>query len=357
MGVHTDFTRGFTDEAQNFLHAGRRARRRTGRLRLLGRVGYPGPRRRGGGGSGSLSLYTSSPKDQYEPAVAAFKKTGVNVEVVSAGTGELIKRIQAEGDNPLADVQWGGLGQSVAGAMDRFEEFVSENDSAFLPDYQAAAGGDKRLVPFSIMLNSLMVNTKQTGGVEVSGWQSLLDPALKGKIAFADPVKSSSSLSQIVNMLHAMGNGNPDNGWDYVEKFAKQLDNKLQASSSNVFNMVSTGEYAVGITNETNAVKYAAVQSEIKTVYPSEGTQVLADYIMLIKGAKNPDNGKKFINFLTAKDYQSSMEEFGLRTVRADVTQKDFPALDTLKVVPEDKAWMDANGSKIKDRFMDLFTK
>lgn len=309
------------------------------------------------GGSKVLSLYTSSPKDQYEPAVAAFKKSGYEVEVVSAGTGELIKRIQAEGANPLADVQWGGLGQSVAPALASFAEFVPADDASFLPDYQSKAGGDKRLVPFSIMLNSIMVNTKQTGGASVDGWASLLDPALKGKIAFADPAKSSSSLSQIVNMLHAMGNGNPEDGWAYVEKFAKQLDNKMQGSSSNVFNMVSTGEYAVGITNETNAVKYAAVQPEIKTVYPQEGTMVLADYVMLIKNGKNTDNGKAFINFLTGKDYQSKMEEYGLRTVRADVTQKNFPALDTLKVVAESKAWMDANGSKVKDRFMDLFTK
>ena len=84
---------------------------------------------------------------------------------------------------------------------------------------------------------------------------------------------------------------------------------------------------------------------------------VLADYVMLIKNAKNTESGKAFINYLTGKDYQSTMEEYGLRTVRADVTQKAFPALDTIKVVAENKAWMDANGAKIKDRFMDAFTK
>ncbi|RXW31313.1 extracellular solute-binding protein [Propioniciclava flava] len=309
------------------------------------------------GGSTALSLYSSSPKDQYEPAVSAFKKsTGIDVEVVSAGTGELIKRIQAEGNNPQADVQWGGLGQSVAGALDRFEEFVPADDAAFLPAYQASTGRDKRLVPFSIILNAFMVNTKQTSSA-ITSWEALLDPTLKGKIAFADPAKSSSSLSQIVNMLHAMGHGNPEQGWDYVGQFAKQLNNKLQASSSNVYNMVSSGEYAVGITNETNAVKYAVVQPEIKTIYPSEGTMVEADNIMLIKGAKNAANGKTFINYLTGKDYQSGMEEVGLRTVRVDVTQKAFPALASITVVEQNKAWMQENGSKIKDRFMDLFTR
>lgn len=310
----------------------------------------------GGGGANRLSLYASSPKDQYEPAVAAFKKmTGIEVEVVSAGTGELIKRIQSEGNNPLGDVQWGGLGASVMPALASFEEYVCANDSALLPEYQAAKG-NKKLTAFSIIVNSIMINNKQAGGVTITGWESLLNPALKGKIAFADPAKSSSSLSQIVNMLHSMGHGNPDNGWDFVAKFAKQLDGKLQGSSSNVYQMVASGEYAVGITNETNAVKYVASGADVKIVYPSEGNIVLADNIMLIKGAKNPESAKKFIDYLTSLDYQSTMETVGLRTIRADVTQKNFPALSTIPVIKQDDAWMEKNGTTVKEKFQDLFT-
>lgn len=309
------------------------------------------------GGAKRLSLYASSPKDQYEPAVAAFKKlTGIDVEVVSAGTGELIKRIQSEGNNPLGDVQWGGLGAAVTPALGSFEEYVGANDGKLLPEYQAAKG-NKKMTAFSIIVNSIMVNNKQAAGIPVTGWESLLNPALKGKIAFADPAKSSSSLSQIVNMLHSMGKGNPDAGWGFVEQFAKQLGGKLQGSSSNVYQMVASGEYALGITNETNAVKYVASGADVKVVYPVEGNIVLADNIMLIKGAKNPDSAKKFIDYLTSLEYQSTMETVGLRTVRTDVTQKNFPALSTIPVIKQDDAWMEKNGATVKEKFQDLFTK
>jgi iron(III) transport system substrate-binding protein len=310
-----------------------------------------------GGGAKVLSLYTSSPKDQYEPAVAAFiKKTGITVDTVSAGTGELIKRIQAEGKNPLGDVQWGGLGAAITPAIDSFDEYVSANDAQTIADYQNAKG-NKKLTAFSVIVNSLMTNNKLTAGITIDGWESLLNPALKGKIAFADPAKSSSSLSQIVNMLHSMGKGNPDNGWDYVGKFAKQLDGKMQGSSTNVFQMVASGEYAVGITNETNAVKYVASGADVKVVYPKEGNIVLADNIMLIKGAKNPASAKAFIDYLTSKEYQDTMEGVGLRTIRTDVTQKNFPAMSTIPVIKQDDAWMAKNGNSVKDKFTDLFTK
>ena len=66
-----------------------------------------------------------------------------------------------------------------------------------------------------------MVNTKLIGNIKVEGYQDLLNPALKGKIAFADPSKSSSSFEHVVNILYAMGKGDPEKGWSFVQDLAK----------------------------------------------------------------------------------------------------------------------------------------
>lgn len=313
----------------------------------------------GGAGSGDgteLSLYASSPKDQYEPAVAEFQsQNDIKVEVVSAGTGELINRIQAEGDSPLADVQWGGLGQSVAPALDYFEEYVTVNDGDIIEMYRGS-NHDSRVTPFSIIANAFMINNVLANGMMIDSWESLLDPSLKGKIAFADPAKSSSALSQVINMLHSMGGGDPENGWDYVTKFIANLDRKLLGSSSNVYQTVSDGEYLVGITNETNAVKYVQSGADVTVTYPKEGNLVLADNVFLIKNARNPESGKKFIDYLTSKEYQSQMETVGLRTVRTDVTQEGFPDLSTLNVIQQDETWAEKHADEVKDKFLDIFS-
>lgn len=313
----------------------------------------------GGPGSGDgteLSLYASSPKDQYEPAVAAFKaKTDISVEVVSAGTGELINRIQAEGDNPLGDVQWGGLGQAVATAVDHFDEYVTENDADILEMYRGS-NNDKRITPFSIIANAFMINNGLAKGMVIDTWEALLNPELKGKIAFADPAKSSSALSQVINMLHSMGGANPEDGWDYVTKFIANLDRKLLGSSSNVYQTVSDGEYLVGITNETNAVKYVASGADVTVTYPKEGNLVLADNVFLIKNARNPESGKKFIDYLTSLEYQSQMETVGLRTVRSDVSQEGFPDLAELNVIEENEEWAKEHAAEVKDKFLDIFS-
>ena len=52
----------------------------------------------------SVTMYSAMPTDILNALVPAFKaKSGMEVQVVSAGSGELVKRLQAESARPLAD--------------------------------------------------------------------------------------------------------------------------------------------------------------------------------------------------------------------------------------------------------------
>ena len=52
----------------------------------------------------SVTMYTAMPTDILNALVPAYRaKSGVDVQVVSAGSGELTKRLQAESARPLAD--------------------------------------------------------------------------------------------------------------------------------------------------------------------------------------------------------------------------------------------------------------
>ncbi|MCI3008073.1 hypothetical protein FBD77_08190 [Clostridium butyricum] len=60
-----------------------------------------------GGSSKNLIVYCPHPIEFIDPIVNEFEnQSGVSVEVVTAGSGELLKRIESEGDNPLGDVMW-----------------------------------------------------------------------------------------------------------------------------------------------------------------------------------------------------------------------------------------------------------
>ena len=56
-----------------------------------------------------LVVYTAHKEEVYQPIVEEFeRRTGVWVQVVSGGTTELLERIAAEAEAPVADVMFGG---------------------------------------------------------------------------------------------------------------------------------------------------------------------------------------------------------------------------------------------------------
>ncbi|MBQ8091712.1 MAG: extracellular solute-binding protein [Pyramidobacter sp.] len=304
-----------------------------------------------------LVIYTTVSKGVVSELVPMFEKeTGIKVEIVRAGVGELIKRIQSEKDNPLADVLWGSALASLQAAGEPyFEHYVSANNDAMVDRYKNVEGWVTR---HSLAVRCLLVNKNLIGDIPVTGYADLLNPALKGKISHVDPSASSSGYGHLCNMLFAMGGNDLDKGWEYVDKFCANLGNKLLNSSSAVWKGVNDGEYTVGLTYEEVALQSVKSGAPVKIVYMKEGCFVEANCTAIIKNAKNLENAKKFIDFLTGKEAQSMLiNKLNLRSVRKDVEMgADFTATEDIPLFSADtsmsgkmkKAWL----AKFKDLFI-----
>ena len=304
-----------------------------------------------------LVIYTTVSKGVVSELVPMFEKeTGIKVEIVRAGVGELIKRIQSEKDNPLADVLWGSALASLQAAGEPyFEHYVSVNNDAMVDRYKNVEGWVTR---HSLAVRCLLVNKNLIGDIPVTGYADLLNPALKGKISHVDPSASSSGYGHLCNMLFAMGGNDLDKGWEYVDKFCANLGNKLLNSSSAVWKGVNDGEYTVGLTYEEVALQSVKSGAPVKIVYMKEGCFVEPNCTAIIKNAKNLENAKKFIDFLTGKEAQSMLiNKLNLRSVRKDVEMgSDFTATEDIPLFNADtsmsgkmkKAWL----AKFKDLFI-----
>lgn len=306
--------------------------------------------------SKKVVIYCPHPVEFINPIVQEFEaKTGITAEVVTAGTGELLKRVEAEKDNPLGDVFWGGSLSTVTPKKDLFENYTSANEDAVLDDCKNTEG---MLTRFTMIPSVIMVNKNLIGDIKIEGYEDVLNPALKGKIAFADPSKSSSSFEHLVNMLYAMGNGNPDKGWDYVQKLCKNLDGKLLSGSSAVYKGVADGEYTVGLTFEEGAAKYVKDGAPVEVIYMKEGVISKPDCVQIIKGAKNMENAKKFIDFVTSKDTQTMIaNQLCRRSVRKDVPAANgLKQLSEINSIKDDPQVVTQNKQAWLDKFKDIYT-
>jgi len=307
-------------------------------------------------GTGDLVVYCPHPLEFINPLVDEFMtQSGIKVEIIAAGTGELLKRVESEQANPLGDIFWGGSLSTVKPVMNLFADYTSANEGSIQEGFKNTEGP---LTRFTDIPSVLMVNTNLVGSIEINGYEDLLNPELKGKIAMADPSKSSSAYEHLINMLYAMGNGDPDKGWEYVDKFIQNLDGKLLSGSSAVYKGVADGEYVVGLTFEEGGAKYVADGAPVELVYMKEGVISKPDGIYIIKDATNMDNAKAFIDFITSKEAQTIIvEKLNRRSVRTDVAAPSYMlAKEEMNIIFDDEDLVVESKSAWLEKFNDIFT-
>ena len=311
-----------------------------------------------GAPSKRLVIYSPNTEDLATKIIAAFEKeTGIKVDIISAGTGEIFKRAEAEKKNPQADVLWGGSWAVYASNLALFEDYVSANDAALPKAYQNVT---KKITTYCLDGSVLLVNKKLLGNIKVEGYKDLLNPALKGKIAMGDPANSSSAFAHLTNMLLAIGgNYTSGAGWDYVKALLIQVQGKILNSSSAVHRGVAQGEYAVGITYEDPSAAYVRDGAPVEVVYMKEGVVFLYPGAAILKGAKNMENAKKFMDFITSKTAQDIIgTQLTVRPVRSDAKLGSYmkPAAQ-IKILNEDYDYVQKHKNELVEQYKKIFTQ
>ncbi len=266
-----------------------------------------------------LVIYCPHPLEFINPIVSEFEgRTGIRVYVQTGGTGELLKMAE-EGNGPPCDIFWGGSLSTTIPKKELFEPYISCNEDMVRDEFKNREGNMSR---FTDIPSVIMVNTNLIGDVEVEGYEDLLKPELKGRIAMCDPATSSSAYEHLINMLYAMGDGEPEQGWNYVEDFCRNLDGILLGGSGEVYQGVAQGKYAVGLTFEEAAAHYVADKGPVKLVYMKEGVISTPDSVCIVKGSRHVEEARDFVDFVTGRDAQTVISmRLDRRSVRKDVEE------------------------------------
>ncbi|QAY59543.1 extracellular solute-binding protein [Microbacterium protaetiae] len=305
---------------------------------------------------GTLVLYTPNEEEMLDALIPQFEdETGIDVQIVTAGTGELYQRVKSEAANPQGDVVFGGgIAQALANS-DLWDEYTSVNDGDMLDAGKNTSGF---ATPYQADGSNLLVNTEKAkaAGVTIDSYKDLLNPALKGKIAFGDPTQSSSAFAQLTNMLKAVGGDyESDAGWDFVASLVKQLNGITISSSTQVAQSTADGEYVAALTYEPLSLNYVKAGKPVKIVYPSEGAVFLPASAQVIKGAKDQKQAHAFIDYITSEKAQKTIaEETAGRPLREGVDKPGVPALADIKTVEEDSEYVAAHRDDIVARYQQI---
>ena len=215
-----------------------------------------------------MVVYSPNPEDLIEETIPAFEeKYGIKVDLVQASTGELFKKAESEKEAPVADVIFGGSYALFSSNENLFEPYISQENDQIIPEYQNKTGF---YTPYTLDVSVIIANSALTKDIKIEGYNDLLNPKLKGKIATADPSNSSSAFAQLTNMLVDQGGYENEQAWTYVKNLFSLVDGKIASSSSNVYKSVADGEMAVGLTYEDPALKLLNDGVDVKVIYPKK---------------------------------------------------------------------------------------
>jgi iron(III) transport system substrate-binding protein len=285
------------------------------------------------GADDKIVVYSAAPQELVDKVIPAFEKaSGLKVELVKAGAGELINRVKAEKGRMAADVVWSVGGEVLQANPDLFQTYTPNEAEKIVAEVRSKG----KWTPFTVVATAFSVNTQQLSEAQrPKTWLDLAKPEYKGKISIARIDKSSSSYIQLATLLQIYG---LDKGW---ELYGKIMDNtQLATSSGAVPKFVNDGEAAIGVNNEDVALRFKNGGGPVDVIYPSDGTTAQADGMALLATPQNLKGAKLFMDFVLSKDAQTAVATVGRRPVRADVSAAaTLVPLTALKLIAYDIEW------------------
>lgn len=258
---------------------------------------------------GRLVVYCSATNEMCEAVIKAFeKKHDVKTSFIRNGSGSTMAKVEAEKNNPQADVWYGGTldPQSQAGEMDLLEPYPSPNLSQINEKFKDPAkkkGNYSSAVYMGILGFGVNTNRLKEKGLEMPKcWKDLLKPEFKGEIQMADPQSSGTAYTAIATFVQLWGE---EEAFKYFKALNKNIS---QYTKSGVTPSRSTarGESMIGIGFLHDYSLEKANGAPIELISPCEGTGYELGGISIIKKARNLENAKLFTDFVLSKEGQET---------------------------------------------------
>ncbi|MFJ5037680.1 2-aminoethylphosphonate ABC transporter substrate-binding protein [Streptomyces parvulus] len=270
----------------------------------------------------------------YDQVFKDFEKeTGIKVEYVEGGSGEMVQRATREKRNPQADV------------LVTLPPFIQQADAKGLLQKYApkgvdqVSGADKAANgTWTAVVNNYFgfIQNKKELKQAPATWEDLLDPTYENKLQYSTPGVAGDGTAVLIKAMHDFGGEKP--AMDYLKKL--QANNVgPSASTGKLAPKVDKGELLVA--NGDVQMNYAQSKSmpNLGIWFPArEGgrptTFALPYAAGLVTDAPHDENGRKLLDYMLGRKAQRQVSEVGGGfAARQDVKATDANAIALAKLM------------------------
>ncbi|MFP5404867.1 MAG: ABC transporter substrate-binding protein [Gammaproteobacteria bacterium] len=263
--------------------------------------------------AGTVTVITSFPKDLTQAYKTAFEKAnpGITLEVLNKNTVSGIAYVRETPAGQRPEVFW-------ASAPDAFEVLGGAGLLAKAPDVANKQVPDKigsypindpsglymgqALAGYGIMYNTRYLKAHKLA--PPAEWGDLLAPEWFGHLGATSPSRSGTMHLTVETILQGEG---WEKGWQTLLRMAGN-SSVLTERSFGVPDGINNGQFGAGPVIDFFGLSSKYSKFPVAFVYPTE-TAIVPANIALIDGAKNTEEGKKFIAFTLSKAGQELLLE------------------------------------------------
>lgn len=292
---------------------------------------------------GRLVIYCSATNAMCETEAKAFgEKYDVKTSFIRNGSGSTLAKVDAEKNNPQADVWYGGTldPQSQAGEMGLLEAYKSPVLDQIMPQFRDPAkvkGNYSSAIYIGIL--GFGVNTdrlKQKNLPEPKCWKDLTNPIYKGEIQIADPQSSGTAYTALATFTQLWGE---DQAFDYLKKLNANVSQYTKSGIAPARN-AARGETAIGIGFLHDYSLEKDKGAPLTLVSPCEGSGYEVGGVSILKKARNMDNARLFVDWALSKEAQELAwkqgQSYQILTNTTAETSPNSLKLDDLKLIDYD---------------------
>jgi iron(III) transport system substrate-binding protein len=294
---------------------------------------------------GHLNLYCSSPNTAWcqGMAVGFEKATGTRVAVVQKATGEMFAQVKAEAANPKGDIWWAGAADSYLQAAEEglLEEYRSANVAELYPWAARISEISKgRVSGVYGGIIALGYNTEVMARKKLpvpKCWKDLTNPVYKGEIMLGNPNSSGTAYLMLATIVQVFGE---DEAFRYLRAVHPNV-NQYARSGIGPMTAVTRGETALGSTVLHGVINEIVRGFPVEPVLPCEGVGYEVGSIAIIKGTRNVEAARKFVDWALSVEGQKvglDVKEYAIPTNRNVTLPPQVPPLTAIKVIDYDFA-------------------
>ena len=292
-----------------------------------------------------LNMYCSSPNTAWcqGMAVGFEKASGTKVAVVQKATGEMLAQIKAERANPKGDIWWAGAADNYLQAAEEglLEPYRSPNIAQLYDWAQRITDLSKNHIAgvyggiLALGYNTEIGEKKKLPVPKC--WKDLANPALKGEVMLGNPNSSGTAYLMLATLVQVMGE---DEAFRYLVDVNRNVTSYAR-SGIGPMTAVTRGEVFVGSTVLHGVINEIVRGFPVLPTLPCEGVGYEIGSMAIIKGARNLDNAKKFVDWALTADAQRigfEVKEYAIPTNKNVPLPPTVPAMSEFKVINYDFA-------------------